>query len=77
MLNLEKPSWLDGLLYALDELPHFARDTLISLRFVEGRLQQLRGGFSVSQTAHVAYVRALTAELDQMPDTRPAITPPP
>ena len=68
---------LDGQIYAMSDLPHFARDTLISFRFVEARLQQLQGELSVSRTAHVACVRALTTELDQMPGTLPAITPPP
>lgn len=65
--NIEKPLvWLDGLAYDLDELPQVARDTLISLRFVDARLQQLRGEMAVSQTAQVAYARALKVELDQM-----------
>lgn len=78
MQNIEKPSvWLDGLAYDLDELPQVARDTLVSLRFVDARLQQLRGELAVSQTAHVAYARALKVELDQTQSTRQAITPPP
>lgn len=78
MQKLEKPLvWLDGLSYALDELPQVARDTLISLRFVDARLQQLRGELAVSQTAHVAYARVLKVELDQTQGRRPAVTPPP
>ena len=76
MQNIEKPLvWLDGLAYDFDELPQVARDTLISRRFVDARLQQLRGELAVSQTAHVAYARALKAELDQM--ARPILSGPP
>ena len=60
---------LDGKIYALAELPQVARDTLVSLQFVESRLPKLRGEMAVSQTAHVAYARALKAELDQAPVT--------
>jgi ABC-type siderophore export system fused ATPase/permease subunit len=68
---------LDGQLYAMSDLPQVARDTLISIQFVETRLQQLRGELAVIQTAHVAYARALKVELDQTQSTRQAITPPP
>ena len=67
---------LDSQIYAMSDLPHVARDTLISLQFVEARLQQLRGEMAVSQTAHVAYARALKAELTQTPVTVLATTPP-
>ena len=60
---------LDGQLYAMSDLPQVARDTLVSLQFVEARLHQLRGDMAVSQTAHVAYARALKAELAQTPGT--------
>jgi hypothetical protein len=60
---------LDGQVYALADLPQVARDTLVSLQFVEARLQQLRGEMAVSQTAHVAYARALKAELAQTSGT--------
>ena len=56
---------LDGQIYAMLDLPPVARDTLISIKFVEARLHQLRGEMAVSQTAHVAYARALKAELAQ------------
>lgn len=57
---------LDGQLYAVSDLPQVAHGTLLSLQFVEARLQQLRGEMAVSQTAHVAYACALKAELDQI-----------
>lgn len=60
---------LDGRSYALADLPQTARDTLVSLKFVEGRLQQLQGEIVVSQTAHVAYARALKAALAQKTGT--------
>ena len=60
---------LDGKLYAFADLRPIAHDTLVSLQFVEARLHQLRGDMAVSQTAHVAYARALKAELAQTPGT--------
>ena len=66
---------LDGQIYAMSVLPPVAHDTLVSLQFVEARLQQLRGDMAVSQTAHVAYARALKSELAQKPSTVLATTP--
>lgn len=60
---------LDGQIYAMSDLPHVARDTLVSLQFVEARLQELHGAMAVSQTAHVTYARALKTELDQTAGT--------
>lgn len=57
---------LDGTLYAVDQLSMEAKQTLVSLGFVEARLQQLQGEMAVSQTAHVAYARALKAELEAL-----------
>jgi hypothetical protein len=68
---------LDGQLYVMSDLPQVAHDTLVSLQFVEARLQQLRGEMAVSQTAHVAYARALKAELTQTPGTASSIAPSP
>ena len=68
---------LDGQLYAFADLPPVAHDTLMSLQFVEVRLQQLRGEMAVSQTAHVAYARALKAELAKTPSTVSSTTPSP
>ena len=67
----------DGQLYSTSDLSPVAHDTLVSLQFVEARLQQLRGEMAVSQTAHVAYARALKAELDQIPRTVSSTTPSP
>jgi len=58
---------LDGQLYAFADLPPVGHDALASIQFVEARLQQLRGEMAVSQTAHVAYARALKAELAKTP----------
>jgi hypothetical protein len=68
---------LDGQLYAFADLPPVAHDTLASIQFVEARLQQLRGEMAVSQTAHVAYARALKAELAQTPGTVSSTMPSP
>jgi hypothetical protein len=63
---------LDGTTYALASLPQVVHDTLVSLQFVEARLQQLQGEMAVSRTAHVAYARALKAELEQQAPTETA-----
>lgn len=55
---------LDGTSYAVADLPDAARDVVISLQFVQGRMQQLQGELAVSQTA---YARALKAELAGTP----------
>jgi hypothetical protein len=57
---------LDCAAYAVSDLTQTARDTLQSIRFVEAKLQQLRGEMAVSQTAYVAYARALNVELEQL-----------
>jgi hypothetical protein len=68
MTDETKPTiTLDGMTYAVSDLTQTAHDTLQSIRFVEARLQQLQGELAVSQTAHVAYARALKAELEQQP----------
>ena len=68
---------LDGQIYAMSDPLPVARDTLILIQFVKARLQQLRGEMAVSQTAHVAYARALKAELAQTPSTVSSTTPSP
>jgi hypothetical protein len=55
---------LDGVIYAVPDLAQTARDTLQSHQFVEAKLRQLQGELAVSQTAHVAYARALKSELE-------------
>lgn len=77
MLDNNHTLTLDGQLYAVTDMPPVARDTLVSLQFVEARLQQLLGEMAVSQTAHVAYARALKAERDQTPGTVSSTTPSP
>jgi hypothetical protein len=66
---------VNGHHYALADLPQVARDTLVSLQFVEARLRELDDEMAVSQTAHVAYDRALKAELDQTSSTLSSTTP--
>jgi hypothetical protein len=66
---------LDGQRYAVTDLPQVAHDTLVSLQFIEARLLQLRGELAVSQTAHVAYARALKVELDQTSTILSSATP--
>jgi hypothetical protein len=56
---------LEGVTYELSSLPKTAIDTLVSVQFVETRLQQLQAELAVCQTAHVAYARSLKAELEQ------------
>ena len=75
--EIEPSITLEGLTYALAELPQLAQEAVKSLQFVEVRLQQLQGELAVSQTAHVAYARALKAELDQTSGTLSSIPPSP
>ena len=49
----------------MSDLTQTACDTLQSLQFVEAKLWQLQGELAVSQTAHVAYARALKPVLEQ------------
>jgi hypothetical protein len=58
---------LEGATCAVPDLTQAAGATLQSIQFVEARLRQLQGELAVSQTAHVAYARALKAELEQHP----------
>jgi hypothetical protein len=67
----------DGQIYAMSDLLPVARDTLILIQFVKARLRQLQGEIAVSQTAHVAYARALKAELAQTPGMVSSTTPSP
>lgn len=55
---------LDDANYVVSDLTQSARDTLQSHTLVEAKLRQLQGELAVSQTAHVAYARALKAELE-------------
>jgi hypothetical protein len=48
-------------------LPQATHDLLKSVEFVGERLQHLQGDLAVSQTAHVAYARALKEELTGKP----------
>jgi hypothetical protein len=68
---------LEGYQYALADMTQVAQDQLVSLRFVEARLQELDDEMAVSQTAHVAYARALKAELKQTSSTLSSTTPSP
>ena len=60
---------LDGAGYAVSDLTQTAGDALQSLQFVEAKLRQLQGELAVSQTAHVAYARALKSELERQVPT--------
>ena len=66
---------LDGRSHAVADLPDAARDVVISLQFVQARMQQLQGELAVSQTAHVAYARALKAELAGTPGAALSLEP--
>ena len=68
---------LEGKSYTISELSQVARDQLVSIQFVEARLQQLQGELAVSQTAHVAYARALKTELEQTSSTLSSTAPTP
>lgn len=65
MTQKMKSLTIEGATYELSLLPKTVLDTLLSLQFVETRLQQLQAELAVCQTAHVAYARSLKAELEQ------------
>jgi hypothetical protein len=72
MMDKAKPTIaLDGLTYALADLPQLAQEVVKSFQFVETRLQQLQGELAISQTAHVAYESALKVELEQLTGQQP------
>ena len=56
---------IDGTEYDTDELSQQANETIASLRFVEGQLQQKRNELAIADTARIAYGRALKRELAQ------------
>jgi hypothetical protein len=65
--EIEPSITLGEFTYALAELPQLAQEAVKYLQLVEVRLQQLHNEMAVSQTAHVAYARALKAELAKTP----------
>lgn len=56
---------LDDKSYAVSDLSQTARDTLQLLQFAEAQLRHLRDELAVSQTAQMAYARALKVDLEQ------------
>jgi hypothetical protein len=73
----KKTNTLEGRSCAVSDLTQVARNNLFSLQFVEARLQEPHDKIEVSQTVHVAYARAMKAELDQTSSTLSLITPSP
>jgi len=54
---------IDGVEYDTDDLSEQARNTILSLQFVEERMQQRRNELAVADTARIAYLRELKSVL--------------
>jgi hypothetical protein len=55
---------IDGVEHDTENLSEQARNTLLSLQFVEERLQQRRNELAVADTARIAYLRELKSVLE-------------
>ncbi len=60
---------IDGKEYDTDTLSDQAKATILSLQFVDAKMQQLRNELAVADTARAAYARALQSELNKMQNT--------
>ena len=58
----EKKITIDGVEYNLDDISDKAKEHLLSIQFVDARLQQLGNEWAVSDTARIGYTNALKAE---------------
>ena len=65
---------IDGKDYDTDTLSDQAKATLISLQFVEAKLQQMQNELAVADTARLAYGRALKRELEKAKDAAETVT---
>ena len=54
---------IDDKEYDLDKLSDDAKNQLVSLQYVDGKLQKLNAQAAVLQTARIAYAQALKDEL--------------
>lgn len=54
---------LDGVSYSIDQLSETARQTLASIRFCDGAIQQRQNELAIVDTARLAYGAALKREL--------------
>ncbi len=60
---------IDNKDYELDTLPQTAKDQLQSLQFVDSELARLQAQASVLQTARIAYGKALSELLVDVPQS--------
>lgn len=60
---------IDNKDYELETLPQAAKDQLQSLQFVDAELTRLQAQASVLQTARVAYGKALSQALADIPQS--------
>lgn len=58
----EKKITIDGVEYNLDDISDKAKEHLLSIQFVDAKLQQLSNEWAVSDTARIGYTNALKAE---------------
>ena len=54
---------IDDVEYNLDDISDKAKEHLLSIQFVDEKLQQLNSEWAVSDTARIGYTKALKAEL--------------
>lgn len=60
---------IDNKDYDLDTLPQAAKDQLQSIQFVDAELARLQAQASVLQTARIAYGKALSQALADVPQS--------
>jgi hypothetical protein len=58
---------VDDIEYNTEDLSDNGKAQLASLQFLETQLSKLQGEIAVYQTAKIAYVNALKAELEKIP----------
>ena len=54
---------IDGKEYESEDLSQTAKDTIVSLKFVQGEIKRLEATLAVYKTAATAYTRGLKEEL--------------
>ena len=57
---------IDDVEYNLDDISDKGKEHLLSIQFVDSKLQQLNNEWAVSDTARIGYTNALKAEIAKM-----------
>lgn len=58
--------------YEIDSLSDAAKGQLSNIRMVEFEMQRLRRKLAIARTAHSAYIKALTFNLEEMEGSKKA-----